>query len=160
MKIEKDKVVQFTYKMTDTDNNTLEDSTDMMPMAYLHGHGGLLKGLEEAMEGHVEKDQFEVTLEPENAYGLVKENTQQKIPMKHLQGAKKWKKGMVAVVHTEQGNKRVTVVKPGKFMVLVDFNHPFAGKTLIFIVKVVSVREATTEEITHGHAHGEGGHHH
>jgi len=160
VKIEKDKVVQFTYKMTDTDNNVLEDSTDMMPMAYLHGHGGLLIGLEKAMEGHLASEQFEVTLDPENAYGTIKEDQQQKIPMKHLQGAKRWKKGMVAVVHTEQGNKRVTVVKPGKFMVLVDFNHPFAGKTLKFAVKIVDVRDASNEEIAHGHAHGEGGHHH
>ncbi len=160
MKIEKDKVVQFTYKMTDSENNTLEDSTDGMPMAYLHGHNGLLAGLEKAMQGHLAGDQFEVTLAPEEAYGLMQDNQQQKIPMKHLQGAKKWKKGMVGVVHTEQGNKRVTVIKPGKFMVLVDFNHPFAGKTLIFAVTVANVREATGEEIAHGHAHGEGGHHH
>lgn len=160
MKIEKDKVVQFTYKMTDTDNNILEDSTDTIPMAYLHGHGGLLMGLEKAMEGHLANDQFKVTLEPEDAYGLIKDDQQQKIPMKHLQGAKRWKKGMLGIVHTEQGNKRVTVVKPGKFMVLVDFNHPFAGKTLKFAVNIVNVREASNEEIAHGHAHGEGGHHH
>ena len=160
MKIEKDRVVQFTYQMTDTENNVLEDSTDSIPMAYLHGHGGLLKGLELAMEGHQVGDKFDVTLSPEDAYGIVKDNAEQKIPMKHLQGAKKWKKGMVGVVHTEQGNKRVTVVKPGKFMVVVDFNHPFAGKTLIFKVNVVDVREATSEEVAHGHAHGVGGHHH
>jgi len=80
--------------------------------------------------------------------------------MKHLQGSKKWKKGMVGVVHTKQGNKRVTVIKPGKFMVLVDFNHPFAGKTLTFAVQIVDIRDATEEEIAHGHAHGIGGHHH
>ncbi len=158
--IEKDKVVQFTYKMSDSENNILEDSTDMMPMAYLHGHGGLLKGLENAMEGRKTDDEFEVILAPEDAYGLLKENMHQKIPMKHLQGAKKWKKGMVGVVQTEQGNKRVTVVKPGKFMVLVDFNHPFAGKRLTFLVKIIDVRMASIEEIEHGHAHGVGGHHH
>ena len=67
---------------------------------------------------------------------------------------------MVGIVHTEQGNKRVTVVKPGKFMVVVDFNHPFAGKTLVFAVKIVDVRAATNDEVTHGHAHGVGGHQH
>jgi FKBP-type peptidyl-prolyl cis-trans isomerase SlyD len=163
MKIESNKVVQFTYKMTDSENNTLEDSTDMIPMAYLHGHGGLLKGLESAMSGHSKDEEFTVILEAEDAYGLRQDNTEKKIPMKHLQGSKKnmkWKKGMVGVVHTEQGNKRVTVVKPGKFMVIVDFNHPFAGMALTFDVKVVDVREATSEEIEHGHAHGAGGHHH
>ncbi len=160
MKIENDKVVQFTYQMTDIENNLLEDSTDMIPMAYLHGHGGLLKGLERAMQGHESNDEFEVQLAADDAYGQRKENSQQKIPMKHLQGAKRWKKGMLATVQTEQGNQRVTVVKPGKFMVLVDFNHPFAGMHLIFKVKIIDVREATIEERTHGHAHGIGGHDH
>jgi len=158
--IEKDTVVQFTYKMTDLENKTLEDTTDSLPMAYLHGHGGLLKGLEQAMQGHKSGEEFEVELSAENAYGVRQQNSEQKIPMKHLQGAKKWKKGMVGIVHTEQGNKRVTVVKPGKFMVVVDFNHPFAGMDLKFSVKVVAVRAATGEEIAHGHAHGVGGHHH
>ncbi len=160
MKIEKDRVVQFSYTMSDSENNLLEDSSKGLPMAYLHGHNGLLKGLENAMQGHSAGDTFEVTLQPADAYGEVLDNQQQKIPMKHLQGAKRWKKGMVGVVHTEQGNKRVTVVKPGKFMVLVDFNHPFAGMTLTFAVTVVDVREATGEEIAHGHAHGVGGHQH
>lgn len=160
MKIEKDKVVQITYQMSDLEENTLEGSTEGMPMAYLHGHNGLLSGLEQAMEGHIAGEEFTVTLSPEQAYGEIVENSEKKIPMKHLQGAKKWKKGMVAVVHTEEGRRQVTVVKPGKFMVVVDFNHPFAGKTLVFKVKVVDVRDATLEEITHGHAHGVGGHHH
>ncbi|MGB0496218.1 MAG: FKBP-type peptidyl-prolyl cis-trans isomerase [Kangiellaceae bacterium] len=165
MKIANDTVVQFLYKMTDTDGEVLEDSTKDLPMAYLHGHNGLLAGLEKAMEGKTKDDEFNVTLKPEEAYGVVKDNAEQKIPMKHLQSMTnnskiKWKKGMVGVVHTEQGNKRVTVVKPGKFMVVVDFNHPFAGKTLTFAVKVVDVREATNEEIAHGHAHGVGGHQH
>ncbi len=160
MKIDNDKVVQFTYKMTDDNENVLDEPAGDMPMAYLHGHGGMLKSLEKAMEGHQANDEFVVTLAPEEAYGHRQENSEKKIPMKHLQGAKKWKKGMVGIVGTEHGNKRVTVVKPGKFMILVDFNHPFAGKTLIFNVKIVDVREATNEEIAHGHAHGAGGHHH
>ncbi len=160
VKIAKDTVVLFTYKMSDTDKNVLEDTTDAIPMAYLHGHGGLLRGLEKALEGHTKGDKIEVTLAPEEAYGVRQPDMQQKIPMKHLQGAKKWKKGMVGVVHTEQGNKRVTVVKPGKFMVVVDFNHPFSGMTLKFEVEIADVREATAEEIAHGHAHGVGGHQH
>jgi len=160
LKIEKDRVVQFVYKMTDSENELLEDMSDKLPMAYLHGHGGLLKGLENAMQGHQKGDEFSVTLEPMDAYGFKKDDAEQKIPMKHLQGAKRWKKGMIGVVHTEQGQKRVTVVKPGKFIVVVDFNHPFAGLTLTFSVKIIDVKAATAEELTHGHAHGVGGHHH
>jgi len=160
VKIEKDKVVQFTYQMSDQDNKMLEDTSNAIPMAYLHGHGGLLGGLEKALEGQSSGEIVTVNLEPEDAYGLRRENMEQKIPMKHLQGAKKWKKGMVGVVHTEQGNKRVTIVKPGKFMVLVDFNHPFAGLKLNFVVNIIDVRDATAEELSHGHAHGVGGHSH
>ena len=160
MKITKDTVVQFTYKLSDTEQKQLEKSDDKVPMAYLHGHGNLLKGLEKAMDGKAIGDKFSVTLEPADAYGEVKDNAEQRIPVKHLQGAKKWKKGMIGVVHTEQGNKQVTVIKSGKFMVTVDFNHPFAGKVLTFDVEVVDIRPATGEEIEHGHAHGVGGHHH
>ena len=160
MKIEKDTVAQFSYKLSDTNRKQLEQSDDKVPMAYLHGHGNLLSGLEKAMQGKSAGDNFSVTLEPANAYGEIKANAQQRVPVKHLQGAKKWKKGMIGVIHTEDGRKQVTVVKSGKFMVTVDFNHPFAGKTLTFDVDVVDVRAATVEEITHGHAHGVGGHHH
>lgn len=160
MKIEKDKVVQFKYQLSDTADKVLETSDDKVPMAYLHGHNNLLKGLEAAMEGKAVGDSFSVELAPEDAYGVRKENAEQRIPAKHLMGAKKWKKGMVGVVHTEQGRKQVTVVKVGKFMVTVDFNHPFAGKNLKFDVEVMDIRDATHEEIAHGHAHGPGGHHH
>ena len=160
MKIEKDKVVQFKYKLTDAEQQTLEESDAKVPMAYLHGHNNLLSGLEEAMEGKESGESFSVTLEPAKAYGEIRPDSEQRIPVKHLQGAKRWKKGMIGVVHTEQGKRQVTVVKVGKFMVTVDFNHPFAGKTLTFDVEVADVRDATNEEVAHGHAHGVGGHHH
>lgn len=160
LKIEKNKVVQFNYKLSDSEQNHLEKSDSKVPMAYLHGHGNLLRGLENALDGKQVGDSFSITLEPTDAYGELQPNAEQRIPMKHLQGSKKWKKGMIAVVKTEQGQKQVTVVKAGKYMVTVDFNHPFAGKTLTFDVVVSDIRDATAEEITHRHAHGVGGHHH
>lgn len=160
MIIEKDKVVQFKYTLKDASDTAIESSDDKVPMAYLHGHNNLLNGLEKEMEGKQVGDQFSVTLEPADAYGEIQPDSEQRIPVKHLQGAKKWKKGMVGVVHTEKGRRQVTVVKVGKFMVTVDFNHPFAGKTLTFDVEILDVRDASGEEIAHGHAHGVGGHHH
>jgi len=160
LKIEKDKVVQFNYKLSDSNQNQLEQSDSKVPMAYLHGHGNLLKGLENALDGKEVGDSFSITLEPKDAYGEFQDNAEQRIPMKHLQGAKNWKKGMIGVVETKQGRKQVTVVKAGKFMVTVNFNHPFAGKTLTFEVDIVDIRDATAEEVTHRHAHGAGGHHH
>ena len=160
MQIEKDKVVQFSYKLSDEAGELLEASDAGHPVAYLHGHNNMLGGLEKALEGKVQGENFSVTLVPAEAYGERREDTEQRVPVKHLQGAKKWKPGMIAAVQTEQGQRQVTVVKAGKFMVTVDTNHPFAGKTLSFDIDVQDVRDATSEEVAHGHAHGVGGHHH
>ena len=160
MQIEKNTVVQFTYNLQDEAGAELESSETGQPIAYLHGHDNMLEGLENGLEGKSEGDSFSVTLPPVEAYGERREDSEHRIPIKHLQGAKKWTPGMVANVQTEQGQSQVTVIKAGKFMVTVDTNHPFAGKTLTFDIRVLEVREATAEELTHGHAHGVGGHHH
>jgi len=160
MAIAKDTVVQFHYTLKDADGTVIEASHGNEPMAYLQGHGNIIPGLEEEMQGKEVGAEFTVTVAPEKAYGQRDETAIQRIPVKHLQGAKKWKKGMVAHVETEQGQRQVTVIKVGKFMVDVDANHPFAGKELTFEVKVEDVRDATAEEIQHGHAHGIGGHQH
>ena len=160
MKIEKDKVVQFRYTLTDSNQQQLEQSDPKVPMGYLHGHNNILKGLENALDGKQKGDSFSITLEAKDAYGDIQPNSEQRIPIKHLQGAKKWKAGMIGAVQTEQGRRQVTVLKAGKFMVTVDFNHPFAGRTLTFDVDVLDVRDATAEEMSHGHSHGAGGHHH
>ena len=160
MAIAKDTVVQFHYVLKDAEGTVIESSHGNDPMAYLHGHGNIIPGLEEEMLGKEVGAEFIATVAAEKAYGQRDESAKQRVPMKHLQGAKKWKKGMVAHVETEQGQRQVTVIKVGKFMVDVDANHPFAGKELTFEVKVEDVRDATAEEIQHGHAHGLGGHQH
>lgn len=160
MKIADKSVVQFHYVLKDESGKEIESSKGNDPIAYLHGYNNTLVGLEKAFEGKEAGDSFSATLQPEEAYGERKEDAIQRVPAKHLQGAKKWKAGMTAVVQTEQGQRQVTVVKVGKFMVTVDINPPLAGKVITFDVDVVDVREATAEEIEHGHAHGVGGHHH
>lgn len=161
MNIEKNKVVQFHYDLAEHQGDAIESSrTDGEPMAYLHGHDNVLPAMEKAMEGKAVGDKFNVVLSPEEAYGEPKEDAIQRVPVKHLQGAKRWKPGMIAHVKTEQGWKDVTVVKVGKFSADVDFNHPLCGKTLSFDLEIVDIRDATDEEVAHGHAHGPGGHHH
>ncbi len=160
MSISKDPVVQFYYTLKDEAGQTLASTVGADPVAYLHGHNNMMPGVEKALEGREEGEEFSVTLPPEETYGLRRENSEQRVPTKHLMGAKKWKPGMMAVVQTEQGQRQVTVVKVGKFMVTVDTNHPMAGKTLTFDLIIADVRDATPEEIAHGHAHGIGGHHH
>lgn len=160
MNISKNSVVQFHYTLADESNEQLESSYDGDPVAYLHGHGNMISGVEKALEGKAQGDEFSTTVAPEDGYGDINEEAIQRIPTKHLQGSNVWVPGMVATVNTEQGERQVTVVKVGRFMVTVDTNHPLAGRTLTFNIKVESIRAATEEEIEHGHAHGVGGHQH
>ncbi len=164
MKITDKTVVQFHYTLKDEAGEELESSHAGDPLAYLHGHNNMLVGVEKALTDKEAGDKFSVTLQPEEAYGEIQADAVQRVPSKHLQGlptpSAKWKPGMTAVVNTEQGQKQVTVIKAGKFMVTVDTNPPLAGKVLTFDLEVVDVRAATDEEVEHGHAHGVGGHHH
>lgn len=161
MKIQKNTVASFFYELKEENGEQLETNTQGIPMAYLHGHNNLLAGLESELEGLSAKESKTITLPPEKAYGPRREGAVQRVPIKHL--ASKHKRllpGAVVKVQTEKGPVTATAVKVGKFNVDVDFNHPFAGKTLVFDITVEDVREATQEEIAHGHAHGVGGHHH
>lgn len=157
MQISKNSAVEFHYTLSEA-GKQLETSTNDAPLSYIHGSEGMLAGLESALEGKIAGDTFSVTLSPSESYGERVDNLIQRIPLKHLQGdVKVWKPGMTAMVHSNQGRHQVTIVKVGRFNADCDLNHPFAGKTLTFDVEVVSVREATSEEISHGHVHAEGG---
>jgi len=160
MEIAEKNVVQFHYTLKDEAGNQIESSLDGDPVAFLCGYNNVIPGVEKALLGKTAGDEVSVSVQPEDGYGERREDAVQRVPVKHLQGAKKWRPGMVATVHTDQGVRQVTVIKVGRFMVDVDTNHPFAGKVLQFDIKVVDVRDATAEEIEHGHAHGVGGHHH
>lgn len=160
MPIEKNQVVLFHYSVRDDQGEIVESSHGGEPNAYLHGHGGIIRGLEEALEGRDEGDSFSVTVTPDKAYGPRQEGAVQRVPIKHLIGAKRWKAGMVAQVQTDQGRRHVVVAKVGHKFADVDTNHPMAGKTLTFDIEVIQVRPAEAGEIAHGHVHGPGGHHH
>ena len=160
MNIEKDSVVYFHYTLTGEDGTAYESSAGSHPMTFLHGHNNILPALETEFEGKKEGDQFQVTLPPEKAYGVRNEESTQRIPIKHLATKGKVKKGMHVKVNTEKGMRDVTIIKVGRFNVDVDTNHPLAGKTLTFDISIEEVREAEAEELSHGHVHGIGGHHH
>lgn len=157
MKIADKTVAHFHYTLKNEAGEEIESSDGHEPLAYLHGANNTLPGLEVALAGKARGDKFSVTLQPEEAYGEYQEGLEQRVPVKHLQGLvsknAKWKKGMTAAVQTDAGQRQVTVVKVGKFMVTVDINPPLAGKVLTFDIEIVDVREATEEEVTHGHVH-------
>jgi len=164
MQITKDLVITFHYRLSDLDGKELETSKGGDPMAYLHGHGNIISGLEKAMEGKESGDVFSATIEAKDAYGNRVQDATQRVPIKHLHGSKKelarLKKGDVVTINTDQGARQVVIIKAGKFNVDVDTNHPLAGQDLVFDIEIDTVRAATEEEIAHGHAHGVGGHHH
>ena len=160
MEITKNKVAAFHYQLFESDAK-LEDSwEDNQQVLYLHGRGGMLPGIEQALEGKVEGDRFEITLDPENGYGQRQENAVQRVPIKHVAKGAKPRVGAVVQLNTESGPREVVVTKVGRFNLDVDTNHPLAGKTLRFSIEVGAVRDASTEELAHGHAHGAGGHQH
>lgn len=160
MKIEKNKVVQFNYVLSDASGEELERSEQGKPSAYLHGYGNILFGLEAAMQGRQAGDVVDVTLPPERAYGLRREGARQRVPIKHLLSKGKLRPGMIVKINSDQGPKDATVIKVGKFNVDIDSNHPLAGQELTFKIDILDVRDATDEEKAHGHAHGVGGHSH
>lgn len=161
MKIQANAVVSFHYELSEPNSDFREDSHGDHPVAYLHGHGNILPALEQALLDKQAGDTVTVTLPPAQAYGERRDDAIQRIPMKHLRfNGSKPKAGDIAFIETKEGMRQVTVIKPGLKMADVDSNHPLAGKTLCFQISIIAVREATQEELDHGHAHGDGGHHH
>jgi len=158
--ITKNSVVNFHYTLTDVEGSFNESSVGDESAAYLHGYGNIIPGLENEMDGRLVGDEFSVTIQPIDGYGVLQEDSVQRVPIKHLSNKGPLKKGTVVGINTSEGVRQARVVKVGKFNVDVDTNHPLAGRVLKFDVSIVSVREATDEELKHGHAHGPGGHEH
>ena len=157
MQIERGKVVSFHYTAKDGEGRELESSGGEKPAVYLHGRGNIVPGLENEMRGKKAGDRFTATIAPEHAYGMRDPDSVRRVPTKHLIRPGKLSVGKVVAVQTHRGPARVTVLKVGRFNVDVDFNHPLAGRTLVFDVEIVDVRDATPEEMAHGHVHGPGG---
>ena len=159
MKIEKDRVVRFHYAVSEQGSDVLESSEGSEPLAILIGHGNIIPGLEKAMDGHVAGDRFGADVAAADAYGERHDGMVQRVPKKHFNG-QPLQPGMQVILNTNHGQRPVTIQKVGMSVVDVDLNHPMAGKDLHFDIEVVDVREATAEELSHGHVHGDGGHHH
>ena len=156
MQITKDKVAQIHYTLKDSDGNIIDSSAGQEPLTYLHGGGNLIMGMEEGLEGKAKGDKFKLKISPEKGYGVRDAALIQKVPRASF-GDQKIEKGMQ--FQTNRGTV-VTVTETGLESITVDGNHPLAGKELHFDVEVMTIRNATEDEISHGHVHGAGGHHH
>jgi len=156
MQITKDKVASIHYTLRDGDGNILDTSSGREPLTYLQGAGNLIAGMEEGLEGKKTGDKFTLKISPEKGYGVKDSGLVQKVPRTAF-GTQKVEKGMQ--FQTNHGQV-VTVTDIGLESITVDGNHPLAGVELHFDVEVTEVRAATSDEISHGHVHGAGGHHH
>jgi FKBP-type peptidyl-prolyl cis-trans isomerase SlyD len=156
MQIEKDKVASIHYTLKTKDGQLLDSSAGREPLHYLHGAGNLIMGMEEGLHGKVKGDKFHLTIVPEKGYGQKDEALVQKVPRTAF-GNQKIEKGMQFQTNT---GHVVTVAEVGLESITVDGNHALAGVELYFDVEVMNVRNASAEEIAHGHVHGPGGHHH
>lgn len=159
MKIEHNKAVSIHYTLTDNDGTILDTSSGREPLAYLHGYGNLIPGMEEGLEGHGKGEKLTLKVSPEKGYGLHTPELVQKVPLSAF-GGQKVEPGMQFEAGSENQRYVVTVVEVDQDHVTVDGNHALAGKELNFDVEIVDIREATEDEIAHGHIHGPGGHHH
>lgn len=160
MMIGKHKVVAIDYKLTDRDGNLIDSSEGQGPLYYIQGIGNLIPGLETALEGKKSGDTLKVAIPAKDAYGERNDSLCQKVPKDQFDMSEGIELGMQFEVETEAGELVVTVVEVGSDTITVDGNHPLAGVELHFDVTVKTIRDASQEELAHGHVHGEGGHHH
>lgn len=160
MQVATDKVVVIHYTLKNASGEVLDSSSGGDPLAYIHGNGNIIPGLEEALEGKVVGDKLQVSIEPEKGYGTHSQELVQQVPKRAFQGVGQVQPGMRFTAQTEHGPRQVVVTRVVGDMVTVDGNHPLAGQTLNFDVEIADVRDASQEELEHGHVHGPGGHHH
>lgn len=156
MTIAKDSVVSIHYTLRDDNGKIIDSSSGKDPLLYLHGRGNLIIGMEEGLEGKSSGDQLDLKIAPEKGYGEKNEKLIQKVPLTAF-GDQKVDRGMQ---FNTQNGQVVTITDVSKDSVTVDGNHPLAGVGLNFEVEVINIRQATKEEIEHGHVHGAGGHAH
>ncbi len=160
MQVSAQKVVFIHYTLTNDDGEVIDSSEGHAPLAYIHGEGNIIPGLENALVGKSAGDTLKVSIPPEEGYGLRDDSLVQAVPKEAFHGVDEILPGMQFHTETADGGQLVTVLQVQDDMVILDGNHPMSGQTLNFDVQVTEVRDATAEELAHGHVHGEGGHHH
>lgn len=160
MQIAPGKVVLFDYTLTGDDKQTIDTSEGGEPLGYIHGGGNIIGGLEKALEGKSAGDSLKVSIPPAEGYGEHDPEKVQVVPRSRIGGVPNLEEGMQLQATSGGHSHVVTIAKISGDEITLDSNHPLAGKTLHFDVTVRDVRNATPEELSHGHVHGPGGHHH
>ncbi len=157
MAIVEKSVVGISYLLKNDAGEQIDGSEEGEPLLYLHGFNNIVPGLEEALSGKDVGDQISVVVPPEKAYGEKKQEMMGKVPRSAFEGMGELKPGMRFDAEGEEGRRIMVVVEEvGEEEVTINGNHPLAGETLHFDVTVESIREATQEELDHGHVHKTG----
>jgi len=160
MQIGDQKIVTLHYTLTDNEGSVIDKSEDGS-FAYLHGAGNIIPGLEDALVGKSAGEELSVSISPEQAYGVRDDSMLQQVPKNMFEDTSQIAVG--TQFHAQGPNEEmlvVTVMEVEEEHVVVDGNHPLAGVELNFDVKIIDVRDASEEEVEHGHVHGPEGHHH
>ncbi|PIE45051.1 MAG: peptidylprolyl isomerase [Gammaproteobacteria bacterium] len=158
MTISQNSAVFFNYTLTDKDGNVLDQTPEGQSLAYLHGHNNIIPGLEKQLEGKSAGDKLTAIVNPAEAYGEHQPEAIHQVSRQQFQGVDEVEVGMQFHSQTENGQMmQISVVNVSDDTITIDANHPLAGKQLHFNVEIIEVRDATEEEIAHGHIHGQGG---
>lgn len=160
MKLARDMVVTMHYTLTDDIGEILDSSAGGEPLTYLHGHGNIIPGLEKALEGAAVGHRSKVDVTAAEGYGEKNPDLVFEAPREHFPPEMELKEGARVYAEGPEGPISFSVVTLTEKGAVLDANHPLAGKRLHFDVEIVELRPATPEELTHGHPHGPGGHHH
>ncbi|MEO9533790.1 MAG: peptidylprolyl isomerase [Crocinitomicaceae bacterium] len=160
MQIAQNTVVSLNYTLKNGEGELLDTSEGRSPLVYLHGVGQLIPGLENELNGKAAGEEMQVVIKPEDGYGSRRDDLLKTVAKDGFQGDEEMKVGMQVQLDTEHGPAIAVITSIEGNDVVLDLNHPLADMTLHFDVKVEEVREATEEEISHGHVHGPGGHEH
>ncbi len=154
MQVSNQKVVSIHYTLTDDEGQILDTSQGREPLSYIQGMQNIIPGLENALEGKAVGDKVHVVIAPADAYGERNDELVQAIPRSAFGDVEEITPGMQFQMDTANGPIIITVTKTEGDQVFIDGNHPLAGKELTFDVEIMDVRDATEEEIAHGHVHG------
>ena len=153
-------VVTIDYTVKNDEGEVIDSSSGKQPLVYLHGASGIIQGLEDSLEDLHKGDSFQVTVQAEKGYGPINRRLISEVPKSRFPENADLSIGQVFIQNGPQGQRHLKVIEVKTETVVVDGNHPLAGKTLHFTGNIVDIREGTAGELQHGHAHGPGGHHH
>jgi FKBP-type peptidyl-prolyl cis-trans isomerase SlyD len=157
MQISKDLVASIHYTLKNADGEVLDTSEGQDPLHYVHGANNIVPGLESELTGKTKGDSLTVVVSPADGYGEYNPELIQELPKDMFAGVDNIEVGMEFQTESPEGGMQIIEVKSiDGDKVTVDGNHPMAGQTLHFDVEVTDVREATADELAHGHVHSEG----